>query len=130
MKKIITSIAFVCYLAATCGVIVNFHYCMDRLASMEFFASETKTCGKCGMNIKDSDGCCKDEVKVIKMNADQKAAPTIVFELPALGEMALVPSAFISASFLNINETRHYRNHSPPLLTEQYTYLDNCVFRI
>src|SRR6476620_781447 len=99
MKKIITAIALGCYLTATSGVIVNFHYCMDRLASMEFFATETKICGKCGMNIKDSDGCCKDEVKVIKMNADQKAAPTIVFELPALDAVALVPSAFISASF-------------------------------
>ena len=82
------------------------------------------------MKIKDSDGCCKDEVKIIKMNADQKAAATIVFELPALDAVALTPSAFISASFINIFETRHYRNHSPPLLTKQDTYLDNCVFRI
>ena len=130
MKKIITSIALACYLAATSGVIINFHYCMDRLTSMDFFASESKVCGKCGMKIKDSDGCCKDEVKIIKMNSDQKAAATIVFELPALDAVALAPSAFISASFFNIDETRHYRNHSPPLLTKQDIYLDNCVFRI
>jgi hypothetical protein len=130
MKNIIASIAFACYLTTTSGVIINFHYCMDRLASLEFFAAESKTCGKCGMKIKDSNGCCKDEVKIIKMNADQKAATSIVFELPALDAVPSTPSAFISASFFNIDQTRHHRNHSPPLLTKQDTYLDNCVFRI
>lgn len=130
MKKAIASITLISYLAVTCGVIVNFHYCMDRLASTALFAKKVTTCGKCGMNIHTSKGCCRDEVKIIKMETDQKAAYSILFELPALDAQVCLPSAFIAASFINVKETRHYQNHSPPLLTEQDTYLQNCVFRI
>lgn len=130
MKKIIATITLVCYLAVTCGVIVNSHYCMNRLASTELFATETKVCGLCGMNIHQSKGCCRDEVKIIKMEVDQKAASAIAFELPAPDALVQVPSAFIIASFTNVAAIRHFQNHSPPLLTEQDTYLQNCVFRI
>ena len=130
MKKIIASIALLSYLAVTCGVIVNFHYCMNRLASTQLFATEVKVCGKCGMDTHKSNGCCRDEVKIIKMEVDQKVASHISFELPALEALVQTPSEFITASFINAGETRHYLNHSPPLLTEQDTYLQNCVFRI
>jgi hypothetical protein len=103
---------------------------MNRLASMQFFVSENKTCPKCGMHINKSHGCCRDEVKIIKMEVDQRAASHIVFELPALDAIDQVPSQFIVASFYNVSETGHHKNHSPPLLTEQDTYLQNCVFRI
>ena len=103
---------------------------MDRLASTQLFASEAKVCGKCGMHTSKSNGCCRDEVKIIKMEVDQKTASNVAFELPALDVIGQLPSQFIVASFCNVEETRHYKNHSPPLLTEQDTYLQNCVFRI
>ena len=130
MKKTIASITILCYLAVTCGVIVNFHYCMNRLASMQLFVSETKTCGKCGMHTDQPNGCCRDKVKIIKMEVDQKVTESVSFELPALDALPQVPSQFIVASFINVEETRHYRNHSPPLLMAQDVYLQNCVFRI
>ena len=129
MKKIIASLAFICYLAVTSGVIVNFHYCMNRLASMQWFVVENTTCPTCGMHIQKSHGCCRDEVKIVKMEVDQKTTSNVSFELPALDIIDHVPSQFIVACSYNINETRHYNNHSPPLLTED-TYLQNCVFRI
>lgn len=82
------------------------------------------------MHIKKSHGCCRDEVKIIKMEVDQKVTSNMVFELPVLDVIDQSPSQFIVASFYNVNETRHFHNHSPPLLTEQDTYLQNCVFRI
>ena len=130
MKKIVLFIAFICYFAVTSGVIVNFHYCMDRLASTKFYETESKTCALCGMNIHKSRGCCRDEVKIIKMEVDQKVASQVSFELPSLEAQAQVPSEFIVASFINVAETRHYLYHPPPLLTGQDTYLRNCVFRI
>jgi hypothetical protein len=130
MKKTIASIALLCYLAVTCGVVVNFHYCMDRLDSLQLFASGTKVCGKCGMHTDSSHGCCRDEIKIIKMGDDQKLNSDVPFELPGLDAVAQIPSQFIAASFLNSKESRHFNNHSPPLLTEQDTYLQNCVFRI
>jgi len=103
---------------------------MDRLASTQLFAAESKVCGKCGMHTEKSNGCCRDEVKIIKMEDDQKAHSIASFELPALSSLVHTPSQFIATSFFNVEETRHYKNHSPPLLTEQDTYLQNCVFRI
>lgn len=103
---------------------------MDRLDSMQLFASETEICGNCGMHTGESNGCCRDEVKIIKMEVDQKTASDILFELPALEVTGHLPSQFIAAPFCIAEETAHHKNHSPPLLTRQDTYLQNCVFRI
>jgi hypothetical protein len=130
MKKAILSITFLCYLAVTCGVIVNFHYCMDRLASTKLFAAESKTCGQCGMHIQKSHGCCRDEVKIIQLKVDQKVASGISFELPACDAAVQTPSAFIAASFINAQEAKPGINHSPPLITDRDINLQHCVFRI
>lgn len=130
MKKIIVSISFLCYLAATCGIIMNFHYCMNRLASVHLFETEAKLCARCGMETHQSKGCCKDEVKIAKLQQDQNKIPIVVYDIPAIEQLITVPSEFIVASFINTAEQRHFHNHSPPLLSEQDTYLRNNVFRI
>ncbi|MBC7949226.1 MAG: hypothetical protein H7Y42_15175 [Chitinophagaceae bacterium] len=130
MKKAIASISVICYLILTCGVVINFHYCMDRLASTQLFGAQQKVCDKCGMHTDSSNGCCRDEVKIIKMTEDQKLGEVIAFELPSLETLVFTPSQYIAASFTNVKETRHFRNHSPPLLKGQETYLQHCVFRI
>ena len=71
MKKLVISIVALCYFAVSCGVVVNFHYCMDRLASTSFFAPEIKKCGRCGMDIHQSNGCCRDEMQLLKLEDDQ-----------------------------------------------------------
>src|SRR5688572_14926500 len=129
MKKVLASITLICYLALTCGVVVNFHYCMNRLASVQFFGTEAKVCGKCGMHTEDSNGCCRDEVKVIMMDEDQQKAQA-VFLLQAPQAEITIPSAFIVIPSYNIVESCHWHNHSPPLLSGQDTYLQNGVFRI
>ena len=103
---------------------------MDRLASIQFFASESKVCGKCGMHIKKSHGCCRDEVQIIKLQDDQNKNPIASYTIPSLEAIGTVPSDFIVASFYNIDEKKHFHNHSPPLLSAQDTYLQINVFRI
>ena len=68
--------------------------------------------------------------KVVKMEVDQKTTPGFTFELPSPDIVGHLPSEFIIASFYNVDQTRHFHNHSPPLLTEQEIYLQNRVFRI
>jgi hypothetical protein len=103
---------------------------MDRLASAELFATKGKRCGKCGMHTKDSNGCCRDEVKVVKMDNDQKVTPEFAFQLATLEMPVQKPSEFIITSFINASAQRHFLNHSPPLLSLQDSYLQNSVFRI
>ena len=126
----LTSIVLICYLVVTLGLVINHHYCMDRLASTQLFATETETCGKCGMHTDESNGCCRDEVKVVKLVQDQNKIPVTSFELPSIDEVVIVPSVFINALFQNIDVKRHFHNHSPPLLSANDTYLQNNVFRI
>ena len=130
MKKLLVSIVLLSYFALSTGVMVNFHYCMNRLASTEFFAGETKECPKCGMHIETSHGCCRDEVKIVKIDDDQKVNNVVSFDFFALTALVQRPSEFIIASFYNAGSERHFQNHSPPLLSSQDTYLQNRVFRI
>jgi hypothetical protein len=124
------SIAMLCYLAVSSGVVVNFHYCMNRLASTELFAFETERCGKCGMDIHESDGCCRDEVQLVKMDDDQKAAPVFVFNLPGLNAVTISPSVYLAAAFHQDIPVAGHHNHSPPLLASPDLYLQHSVFRI
>jgi len=73
--------------------------------------------------------CCGDESVVIKVQDDQQISQT-VHSLAVADAVAIIPSEFIITPFYNNDVTRHHQNHSPPLLTEQDTYLQNCVFRI
>ena len=130
MKKVVVPILLICYLAVSTGVVVNLHYCMNKLASTEIFGSESKQCGKCGMHTDDSNGCCHDEIKIVKMDDDQKLTASISFNLPAIDALVHQVSDFIAASFYNAPEARHYQNHSPPLIAVQDIYLQNSVFRI
>lgn len=130
MKKILTSIVLVCYIAVTSGLVLNHHYCMDRLASTQLFGTSNKVCGDCGMHTEESNGCCRDEVKVLKLVQDQNKIPIVTYELPSLDQLAIQPSEFIAALFQNTDDQRHFFYHSPPLLSAQDIYLQINVFRI
>jgi hypothetical protein len=103
---------------------------MDRLASTEFFGSEVKRCNKCKMDFHKSKGCCREEIKIVKMNEDQKNGPSMSHEIPSLEIPVHTTSDFIAAPFVVVRATRHYQNHSPPLLGDDDIYLQNRVFRI
>ena len=130
MKKLLVSIVLLSYFALSTGVIVNFHYCMNRFASADLFVVERKECPKCGMHIDESHGCCRDEVQLVKIDDDQKVNQLANYDFAALTALVQKPSEFITTSFYNADSKRHYHNHSPPLLSAQDTYLQNNVFRI
>src|SRR4051812_35300933 len=128
MRKTLVSITMVCYLAVTSGVVVNFHYCMDRLASTKLFATETRFCNKCGMHNK-KNGCCHDDIKVIKVqDAQQQSACITAFQFPDAGNM--VHSSFNFLQRYGVQRSGRWQNHSPPLSPDEQAYLLNCNFRI
>jgi hypothetical protein len=103
---------------------------MKRLVSVHLYEVTPDVCGRCGMDTHESSGCCRDEVKVLKLQQDQNKLTFESYEIPSLEIVVTTPSDFIVASFQNSFEQRHFHNHSPPLLSEQDTYLQNSVFRI
>jgi hypothetical protein len=130
MKKIIVSISLLCYFVVTCGVIINSHYCRNRLASVHLFETSVDVCGRCGMDTHESNGCCRDEVKVVKLVQDQTQTDIVSYDIPSLETIVSIPSNFLVTSSYNVDEKRHFHNHSPPRLSAQDTYLQINVFRI
>ena len=130
MKKITATIALIAYLTLSCGFTVNAHFCMDRLASVHFFGEKAERCGQCGMEIHQSDGCCRDEISIVQLSQDQVKIPVTIFEIPPAANPAILPSFYIHSPLLAVPAERHFLNHLPPLLSLQNTYLLNSVFRI
>ena len=129
MKKLLASIVIVTYLVMSSGVVVNFHYCMNRLASTKLFAKGTKVCALCGMKMHKNNGCCHDDVKVVKLQTDHNKAQ-LSFPVQAPDPIVAIPASFNTIGIVIGERTTHFLNHSPPLLSYQDTYLQNCVFRI
>jgi hypothetical protein len=65
-------------MTVTSGVVINIHYCMGEVATVELGHNSQDSCGQCGM---DNSGCCHDDVQVVKLCADQLSAK-VNHELP------------------------------------------------
>jgi hypothetical protein len=129
MKKIIASFSVIVYFAFACGVMVNYHYCMDRYDSFRLYKSSSDWCTRCGMHT-NGHGCCHDEVKIVKLQNDYQTS-SVSFALKHIQPVVSTPSEFLSVTLLNEDIVLNKTDHSPPLLLpRQDTYLQNCVFRI
>lgn len=130
MKKLVLTISFLCYLTVTCGVVVNLHYCMDRLASVHLFGGKDDSCAECGMQMHASNKCCHDEVRVFKLEQDQNNVSIPDYSIPAMEEIVVRPSEFFTAPFYTAGPQPVTGDHSPPRPSEQAIYLQINVFRI
>jgi hypothetical protein len=128
MKRSAVAILAIIYLAISSGVVVNIHYCMGKMSSVKLQAWAPNTCA-CGKKMESKKGCCKTELKVLKVQDAQKIAyADYAFQLPVT----------TIVTELNLLQTPFYNNasailpngHSPPILSGPDPYLRNCVFRI
>ncbi len=101
---------------------------MNQFDSSKFGAAQSDVCGKCGMHTDASNGCCHDEIKVIKIQDDQQVS-AIGFKFTPPVAIAENLSFYTSNLIIESNKDLTLSNHSPPL-DKQEIYLVNCVFRI
>jgi hypothetical protein len=102
---------------------------MNQFDSAQLYATGTDICGKCGMHTENSDGCCHDELKVVKLTQDHNVSQ-LAFDIKAPAvEPANYNDLFADLNIRVVQKT-DYLNHSPPLLSDQDIYIQNCVFRI
>jgi hypothetical protein len=128
MKRGIAVILMVIYIAFSSGVVINYHFCMNELASARLFEKDTEVCGQCGMH-NDNNGCCHDEVIVLKSEDDQSSAVAFHFGIkPAPAGTDLTGFNFLAHQ--NPDDQRSAVTAPPPLLSGQDIYLQNRVFRI
>lgn len=128
MKKPLAIFSVLIYFAFTCGVMVNMHYCMNRLDSVRFYSEKSDYCGKCGMYTQ-KHGCCHDEVSIVKIDDDHQVSQfSFASEVPT--PLTTILSEFILPVTDQQQANTDRSGLPPPLLTEQDIYLQNCVFRI
>ncbi len=128
-KFLLIPVMFV-YLVVTSGVMVNFHYCMNKLSSTELFASGGKQCDKCGMHKERSHGCCHDDVKIVKMDDDHRFAAEMDLNILSIQPVVGLPSAYTDAPFVNLTGLVAHRPEAPPNWSEQGLFAEIGVFRI
>lgn len=128
MKKLVASFTVIIYFIFACGVMVNYHYCMDRYDSFSLYKAAGDWCPKCQMHT-NGQGCCHDEIKIVKLQNDyQTSSTTFAFKDIQPAIVTLSEFLFVTPSDedISLNKT----DHSPPLLSHQDIYIQNRVFRI
>jgi hypothetical protein len=121
MKKLIASFTVVVYLAFACGVLVNFHYCMDRYDSYSFYKAKSDWCPKCHMHT-GTRGCCHDEVKIIKLQDDHQTS-SLSFDVKDVQLSTIALSEFLSIVTLRENlRSRQNRSLSSVAVRAGYLY--------
>jgi hypothetical protein len=128
MKRSAVAILAIIYLAISSGVVVNIHYCMGKMSSVKLQAWVPNTC-ICGKKMESKKGCCKTELKVVKMqNAQKIAYADYAFNVPVT--TIATPLNLLQSPFYNSTPAILPGGHSPPILSGTDTYLRNCVFRV
>ncbi|MGZ5190578.1 MAG: HYC_CC_PP family protein [Flavisolibacter sp.] len=126
MKKALAAILLLVYFTVSTGFSLSVHYCMDEFESAEIGSSGADVCDNCGMH-KD-DGCCRDEVKVVKLKTFHVVSQVSNIDL-SLPEITVLHSDFLLTSLQNSNKHFPTLDHGPPIVNED-VYLRNCVFKI
>jgi hypothetical protein len=132
MRKAFTLILALLYISTSTGAVIHMHYCMGKMSGWGLIASTSDTCGKCGMEKldKEDNGCCKDEIKLIKNESDQKSNPS-AFQLISLVSVSM-PSAVIdyTASTLSSLTEEKPVSHAPPRCRPVAVYILHRSFLI
>jgi hypothetical protein len=128
MKKFLLFIWLIVYTCVSTGFAVSTHFCMNRKASVELGTAEKETCDKCGMHKEESNGCCRDEVTVVKLHQDTETAKTVLPSFTLVLPVVSLTQHLVSP-FYNFTEAPVCTAFQPPPLSEAL-YLSNCVFRI
>jgi hypothetical protein len=99
---------------------------MGKIATVALGQKSSNKCGKCGM---ENDGCCHDDVKVVKIQDTQSITSFLVDFVKA---QASVHSHHQPDHFSNIItlSTIVETAKSPPLKGQIQLTIKNCVFRI
>lgn len=109
-KKVITILFIPLFLLTTGGVILNSHFCKMRGSSdISFGINPEKSC--CGNKAMQS-GCCKNEVKVIKITDDYSPSVKLKTEKENLFTIIIFPSVIAEVIPRILFRVPNY--HSPP----------------
>lgn len=126
MKRVLATILAFTYLALASGVVVSVHYCMGEVAGVAIGHTNADTCGTCGM---DNEGCCHDDVSVVKVQDSHAMASAHVDLLKAEYFVQHADQSFRAPSILSAAFARPMA-HGPPDAATPPLHILHGVFRI
>lgn len=130
MKKFLVTILALVYLTVSSGATVHLHYCMGKLIAWGLSDKKDGKCGTCGMMKAGHTGCCKDELKQIKIEKHQKAVESAFQFLIISSDEVEAPSASLSLVYPSSSVLNNTTAHAPPRLGAVPIFVLNCNFRI
>lgn len=132
MKNVLAAIIAILYISTSTGAAIHMHYCMGKLADWSLAKNTSKTCGKCGMekSAKKVNGCCTDQHKFFKNNADQKTSE-VTFPIQR-GFVSLLPASFLELPSVNVPlvSLDYPVSHAPPPISSIPIFILNRTFLI
>ncbi|MDH5033133.1 MULTISPECIES: HYC_CC_PP family protein [Chryseobacterium] len=126
MKKILAILFSIFYFGFSSGAAFSIHYCMKELVSVSQKADDI--CAKCG--VKEKKGCCKTEIKIVKVDDSQKSDYlnvdflSAVSEIPVKHQFSAIDKSFSATKFTQI------QINAPPESRPVPIYINHCNFRI
>jgi hypothetical protein len=132
MRKILIGLIAFFYLTASAGLIVNFHHCMDQLASVSFFEDKDHddgNCNRCGMD-KSAFTCCHDEVVSYKISDSHQPSGDVQLPLALIIIHTLFNDGVYNPVFQNAELVYSNSDISPPQSLSNKRYRTLKVFRI
>lgn len=104
---------------------------MDEFVGWNLTPSENKKCGKCGMKEDATKkGCCKDEYKQLKIDADQQKSTVASLADLIYPSIILSPIYSYDFQFNRFEKVTDIHIHPPPLFSIQKLNILYCSFLI
>lgn len=126
MKKILAILFSVFYFGFSSGAAFSVHFCMEEFVSVS--QKTTDICGKCG--VKEKKGCCKTEVKVVKVDDSQKSDLLMINLLSQIAPVLTKNQFFFTDQSFSVAKFSQIRINGPPEYSPVPIYINHCNFRI
>ncbi|MCF6406181.1 hypothetical protein L3C95_25015 [Chitinophaga filiformis] len=129
MKRFITILLAFLYVTLTSGFTVNAHYCMGKLASVDFKSHADDVCNMCSKPGKKGK-CCKDEYKYCKADvSSHEVAKVQQNSEPSVKALSL-PVIIVPVPALTNTHLTAINNHGPPDSDHLPLYIQYCTYLI
>lgn len=124
MKRFAAILLALIYITTTSGIVISTHYCMGEVSDIAFWQKQGDTCGTCGM---DNEGCCHNDLDVIKLTDNHHFSQTSS-EVPSFEPSVVAHTGAEQRTLALLARSGRINNHSPPLSCSRNALY--CVYRI